>query len=95
MRPSPRDENGWMIPGEGTKTRRIYNMMQHGAGLMAIVAQIGGNKFTVGHHMWRIRHPDRNKENHDRYRKPQGRHRPSLPRLKFLEKPFEEDQCQS
>jgi hypothetical protein len=54
----PRDEFGWRIPGEGTVSRMIYQMMRDHIGRNEIARRLNKNPSTVGALMFGIRGTD-------------------------------------
>jgi hypothetical protein len=54
----PRDEFGWRIPGEGTVSRMIYQMMRDHIGRNEIARRLNKNPSTVGALMFEIRGTD-------------------------------------
>ena len=55
----PRDENGWRIPLAGTKSRRIYDLIQSGKTLAEIAKILNSKYDTLGGLVHKMRHPGR------------------------------------
>lgn len=54
----PRDAEGWSIPAEGTKARRVYDLAKVGKTDVEIGVEIGMQRCDVAAAIRRMRHPD-------------------------------------
>lgn len=58
-RRSPRDENGWRVPREGTLSRRVYDMIRAETPRHVMLRELAPIKrHTINKLVWRMRHPD-------------------------------------
>ncbi len=65
-----RDDRGWRIPREGTKSKKIYNLLNHGYPSQYIIAVIPGDSSSTRVLIHNIKHPEsHNKTNNNWYKK--------------------------
>ncbi len=57
-RSQPRNELGWRVPHEGTKSHLIYQFLYDGLSASQIHALMGGSYSSVGVLIFKIKHPD-------------------------------------
>lgn len=57
MNLQPRDDNGWRIPREGTKSAEIYRLAREGKKASVIATELGMNRLTVGVLLFKMRNP--------------------------------------
>lgn len=53
-----RDERGWLIPTEGTKSRICYDMLVQNRKVLTISKAIGASLPCTHQMIYRIKHPD-------------------------------------
>jgi hypothetical protein len=57
-RSNPRNELGWRVPRDGTKSHLIYQFLYDGLSTAQIHALMGGSYSSVGVLIFKIKHPD-------------------------------------
>lgn len=55
----PRNAMGWREPRQGTKSRRVYDLLLKGYSTDCILSRVGGTRNTLKVIIWKIKHPER------------------------------------
>jgi hypothetical protein len=75
---NPRDKRGWRIPRNGTKSRKIYDMLVAGKKPFEIIKELGMTDSTIRVLIFNIKRPDKKNE----YARNYFRTHPKRPRAK-------------
>jgi hypothetical protein len=63
----PRDENGWVVPRNGTKSAKIYAMLKEGKPPTMIARELNANRNGVKVLAHSIKNPDKHNANVQKY----------------------------
>ena len=68
-----RDQDGWRIPRDGSKSRRIYDLLLEGCSHRQIQQEVGGSLNCIRVLIYYMRHPEKHNEDVTRWRNENSR----------------------